>query len=60
MNHAGVCVFIDQPVNSLSTASHYETEKYEIKYRRKDEGKETEANAEPSPSPTVATKKDEQ
>lgn len=50
-----VCMFIGRPVNSLSTASHWATEKYEIKYRRKDEGQET--NVEPFPSPTATTKK---
>lgn len=50
-----VCMFTGRPVNSQSTASHWATEKYEIKYRRKDEGQET--NAEPFPSPTATTKK---
>lgn len=52
-----VWLFIGRPVNSLPTASHWETEKYEIKYRRKKEGQETETNAELFSSPTATTKK---
>lgn len=41
--------------SDMST-NHRTTGKYEIKYRRKDEGQGREANAEPFPSP-AATKK---
>lgn len=48
---------VNRAGSDVSTTNHWTTEKYEIRYRRKDEGQGTKTNAEPFTCPTTPTKK---